>query len=51
MSINADTNSGLYDECSAGDTERNETTPLLANVSVENCTVVVLSSENFNVIK
>ncbi|XP_074548811.1 putative sodium-coupled neutral amino acid transporter 6 [Halichoeres trimaculatus] len=31
MSINADTNTDLYDECTADDTERNETTPLLAN--------------------
>lgn len=31
MSINADTNTALYDECTAGDTERNETTPLLGN--------------------
>ncbi|XP_034531670.1 probable sodium-coupled neutral amino acid transporter 6 [Notolabrus celidotus] len=33
MSINTDTNTSLHDECTAGDTERSETTPLLGNGS------------------
>lgn len=35
MSISGNTNTDLYSQCAAGDTEGNETTPLLTNVSTQ----------------
>lgn len=35
MSINSNANADLYSQCAAGDTESNEATPLLTNVSTE----------------
>lgn len=45
MSINGHANTDLYSECTAGDTEGNESTPLLTNVSTENRTVTSHSQE------